>query len=205
MDEIKDENMGLENEETKDQESNNEEMIKEELSKEENIETNNEETENEAGNDLQKKIEELEKANLDLKDTLLRRVADFENYKRRVDQEQKSFLSFANESLLLNILPVYDDLERSLEHADEQANYESLKKGLQLVFDKFTKVLEGQGITKIAEKGDPFDFNMHDALMQKPDDSVPPHTVLEVLEKGYKLRDKVIRHAKVIVSQELIS
>lgn len=200
MDDIKDENMDLENEETKDKEIN-----KEEIGNEENLETNNEEKENEAGNDLQKKIEELEKANLDLKDTLLRRVADFENYKRRVDQEQKSFLSFANESLLLNILPVYDDLERSLEHADEQANYESLKKGLQLVFDKFTKVLEGQGITKIAEKGDPFDFNMHDALMQKPDDSVPPHTVLEVLEKGYKLRDKVIRHAKVIVSQELIS
>jgi len=200
MDKIKDENLGLENEETKDQENNIEET-----NNEENLETNNEETENEAGIDLQKKIEELEKANLDLKDTLLRRVADFENYKRRVDQEQKSFLSFANESLLLNILPVYDDLERSLEHADEQANYESLKKGLQLVFDKFTKVLESQGVTKIAEKGDSFDFNMHDALMQKPDDSVPPHTVLEVLERGYKLRDKVIRHAKVIVSQELIS
>ncbi|KUO63682.1 hypothetical protein APF79_00305 [bacterium BRH_c32] len=200
MDEIKDENLDLENEETKDQDSNDEEA-----NKEEKLETNNEETENEAGNDLIKKIEELEKANLDLKDTLLRRTADFENYKRRVDQEQKSFLSFANESLLLNVLPVYDDLERSLEHADEQANFENLKKGIQLVFDKFTKVLEGQGVTKIAVKGDPFDFNMHDALMQKPDDSVPPHTVLEVLEKGYKLRDKVIRHAKVIVSQELIS
>ncbi|MCK9281219.1 MAG: nucleotide exchange factor GrpE [Melioribacteraceae bacterium] len=200
MDENKDENLGMENEETKHSESNYENA-----NQEENLESDNNEMENETGNDLQKKIEELEKANFDLKDTLLRRVADFENYKRRVNEEQKSFLSFANESLLLNILPVYDDLERSLEHADEQANYESIKKGLQLVFDKFTKVLEGQGIAKIAEKGDPFDFNLHDALMQKPDDSVPPHTVLEVLEKGYKLRDKVIRHAKVIVSQELIS
>ncbi|MFA7288752.1 MAG: nucleotide exchange factor GrpE [Melioribacteraceae bacterium] len=193
-------NMDLENEETKDPEDLNEETIKEE-----NFENSNQEMDNEAGNDLQNKIEELEKANLDLKDTLLRRVADFENYKRRVDQEQKSFLSFANESLLLNILPVYDDLERSLEHAEEQANFESLKKGIQLVYEKFSKILEGQGIIKIAEKGDPFDFNMHDALMQKPDETVPPHTVIEVLEKGYKLRDKVIRHAKVIVSQELIS
>lgn len=150
-----------------------------------------------------KKIEELERQNSELKDMLLRKAADFENYKKRIENEQRSFLAFANENLILDILPVYNDLERSLNHIDDENNFESLKTGLKLVFDKFSKMLEVQGVKKIEAKGMPFDFNLHEALMQRQADNVPPHTVLEVVEPGYLLKDKVIKHAKVIVSQDL--
>ena len=149
------------------------------------------------------KIAELEKLNSEMKDTLLRKAAEFENYKRRTENDQLNILKYAAESFIKNILPVYDDLERSLSHIDEETNFESTKKGLLLVHEKFGKIMEAQGIKKIDAKGKQFDVHYHEALMQQPAAGVPPHTVLEVLEPGYIYKDRVIRHAKVIVSQEL--
>jgi molecular chaperone GrpE len=151
------------------------------------------------------KITELEKQNLELKDTLLRKAAEFENYKRRSENDQLNILKYAAESFIRNILPVYDDLERSLSHIDEANNFDSTKKGLLLVFEKFGKILENQGVKRIDAKGKPFDVHLHEALMQQPAEDVPPHTVLDVLEHGYMYKDKVIRHAKVIVSAESAS
>ncbi len=151
------------------------------------------------------RIEELEKEVQDLKDTLLRRAAEFENYKRRKENEQELFAKYAAESFVVNILPVFDDLERTVKHMNESDDLESLKKGVQMVFDKFKKILEDQGVKKIEAKGQPFDFNLHEALMQQPAEGVEPHTVLDEIEAGYLYKDKVIRHAKVIVSQEIAS
>lgn len=149
------------------------------------------------------KISELEKQNSELKDSLLRKAAEFENYKRRNENDQLNILKYAAESFIRNILPIYDDLERSLSHIDEATSFDSTKKGLLLVFEKFGKILDAQGIKKIDAKGKPFDVHFHEALMQQPSVGVPPHTVLEVLETGYIYKDRVIRHAKVIVSQEM--
>lgn len=149
------------------------------------------------------KNKELEKQNAELKDTLLRKVADFENYKRRNENDQLNIFKYAAEPFIRSILPVYDDLERSLSHIDDANNFESTKKGLQLVFEKFGKILESHGINRIDAKGKPFDVHYHEALMQQPAEGVAPHTVLEVLEPGYVYKDRVIRHAKVIVSQEM--
>lgn len=158
------------------------------------------------------KIAELEKQNSELKDALLRKAAEFENYKRRNENDQLNILKYAAESFIRNILSVYDDLERSLLHIDEANNpaspaggFDSTKKGLLLVFEKFGKILENQGVKKIDAKGKPFDVHLHEALMQQPAEDVPPHTVLDVLEHGYMYKDKVIRHAKVIVSAESAS
>lgn len=153
-------------------------------------------------NILKEKILELEKQNAELKDTLLRKVAEFENFKRRNENEQINLIKYAAEPFVKNILSVYDDLERSLIHIDEPNNFESTKKGLQLVFEKFTKILESQGVKKIDAKGQLFDVHLHEALMQQPVEGVEPHTVLDVIEPGYIFKDKVIRHAKVIVSSE---
>lgn len=152
--------------------------------------------------ELNEKLEKLEKENSELKDTLLRKVAEFENYKRRTEQDQLNIIKYAAEPFIKNILAVYDDLERSLGHMNENNNYEAMKKGLELVFDKFTKTLEAQGVKKIEAKGQPFDFEMHEALMQQPVEGLPPHTVVDVVEPGYMYKDKVIRHAKVIVSAD---
>ncbi|NJD21176.1 MAG: nucleotide exchange factor GrpE [Melioribacter sp.] len=151
------------------------------------------------------KIGELEKQNSELRDSLLRKAAEFENYKRRSENDQLNILKYAAESFIRNILPVYDDLERSLSHIDDENNIDSTKKGLMLVFEKFGKILENQGIKRIDAKGKPFDVHLHEALMQQPAEGVAPHTVLDVLEPGYMYKDRVLRHAKVIVSSETAS
>jgi len=153
----------------------------------------------------QERIIELEKQLNEYKDAYLRKAAEFENYKHRVDKEQSNLFKYAGEAVIKNILPVYDDLERSLDHISNENSFESLKKGLELVFEKFTKILNVQGVKKIEAKGKPFDVDLHEALMQQPVEGVAPHTVIEVIEQGYMYKDKVLRHAKVVVSAESIS
>jgi molecular chaperone GrpE len=197
---MKDQEQNQNQEQEQNQEQNAENEQQEENKQE--IKQEAEIVEADESNILKEKILELEKQNAELKDTLLRKVAEFENFKRRNENEQINLIKYAAEPFVKNILSVYDDLERSLIHIDEPNNFESTKKGLQLVFEKFTKILESQGVKKIDAKGQPFDVHLHEALMQQPVEGVEPHTVLDVIEPGYIFKDKVIRHAKVIVSSE---
>ena len=164
----------------------------------ENIEINK----GEPSTELEERIKELEDKNKDLNDRLLRRIAEFENYKRRTEQDQINLLTYAAEPFIVKILTIYDDLQRSLNHIDDENTIQSLRNGLKMVYDKFTKVLEDQGVEKIKSKGELFDFNLHEALMRQVSADVPADTVLEEVEAGYKYKDKVIKHSKVIVSQE---
>jgi molecular chaperone GrpE len=152
--------------------------------------------------DLQKRIEELENESNEWKEKFLRKAAEFENYKRRTENDQLNLINYAAESFIKKILPIVDDFERSLEHINDSNDYEKLKEGVQLIYNKLVRVLDEQGVKKIEAVGKPFDVHYHEALMQKADNSVPAHTVLEELEKGYVYKDKVIRHAKVVVSSE---
>jgi len=147
-------------------------------------------------------ISELEEKILKLEDTLLRKAAEFENYKRRTENDQLNLFKYAAESFILKILPVYDDLGRSVSHLSE-SNTNSLKEGLKLVYDKFTKILDEQGVEKLDVKGKEFDVEFHEALMQQSSNEVAANTVLEEIEAGYIYKDKVIKHAKVVVSQEI--
>ena len=148
------------------------------------------------------KISELEMQVKDWQDKFLRKAAEFENFKRRTENDQFNLINYAAESFIIKLLPVVDDFERSLEHIDDIDNNKAVKDGIKLVYEKLLKVLNEQGVKKMQTKGEPFNVDYHDALMQKKDDSVPSHTVLEEIESGYLYRDKVIRHAKVIVSEE---
>ncbi|MCH6573738.1 MAG: nucleotide exchange factor GrpE [Bacteroidetes bacterium] len=173
-----------------------EKNIKEvEITDEESIEETNE-------TNFEEKITQLEQEVVEFKDKLLRKAAEFENYKRRTENDQLNLLTFAAESFIQKLLPVIDDFERSLGHVDEAQDITAIKQGLKLIYDKLMKVLDEQGVKKIESVGNPFDVDYHEALMQRPDDSVEPHTVLDEMEKGYTYKDKVIRHAKVIVSEE---
>ena len=151
---------------------------------------------------LEDNVKQLEQEIVELKDKLLRKAAEFENYKRRTENDQINLLTFAAESFIQKLLPVIDDFERSLGHIDDAEDINAIKQGLKLIYDKLMKVLDEQGVKKIDAIGNPFDVDYHEALMQRPDDSVEPHTVLDEMEKGYTYKDKVIRHAKVIVSEE---
>lgn len=148
------------------------------------------------------KIAELEKQVKEWQDKLLRKAAEFENFKRRTENDQFNLINYAAESFIFKLLPIVDDFERSMAHIDDIDNNKSVKDGIKLVYEKLLKLLNEQGVKKMQTKGEQFNVEYHDALMQKKDNSVPPHTVLEEVESGYLYRDKVIRHAKVIVSED---
>lgn len=143
---------------------------------------------------------ELEKT----KDALLRKAAEFENYKKRVDNEISEYIKYASENLIKELLPVLDDIDRSIESIEkgETKDFETLKSGVLTIFDKFKKILQKEGLKEIDCLGKEFDVNTCDALLQIPKPDVKPHTVIDVAEKGYMLKDKIIRHAKVIVSSD---
>jgi len=151
---------------------------------------------------LIEKIAELEKQVTQYKDQLLRKAAEFDNYKRRTENDFASLTKYAGESIISHLLPVLDDITRSLKSAKEKGESDSFVKGIELIYAKFLKVLEAQGLKTMEVVGKPFDVGFHDALMQIPRPDLPPHTVVEEVEKGYLLFDKVIRHAKVVVSAE---
>ena len=108
------------------------------------------------------------------------------------------------ENIIKDILPVYEDLQRSVESIDkgETKDFETLKTGVKLIHEKFKKILEKEGLEEINSHGKPFDVNLHSAMMLLPSEEVEPNTVMQVVEKGYKLKDKVIKHEKVLVSTE---
>jgi molecular chaperone GrpE len=145
-------------------------------------------------------IEELQKQLDQTRDLFLRKAADFDNYKRRVESDMSSMIKRANEDLLIAILPIVDDLERSLKAAKTSSDAETLLKGIELIFQKATKTLESIGVKPLDTVGKEFNVDFHDALLQIARADLPPQTVIEEVEKGYMLHDKVIRHAKVIVS-----
>jgi len=153
---------------------------------------------------LKEELENLNKENSELKDKLLRKAAEFENYKRRTDNEQSNLLKYTGEHIITNLLPVIDDFERSLKHINDAQDLDALKSGLQLVYEKLMKILTEQGIKKIEAVGKPFDVEYHEAIMQRKEEGVEPHTVLDEIETGYIYKDRVIRHTKVIVSEEMI-
>jgi molecular chaperone GrpE len=134
-----------------------------------------------------------------LEDRLLRLAADFENYKKRAAREREEYVAGANARLLAELLPVVDDLERALAAA-EQHEEAQLEEGVRLVHRSLAALLERHGVTAIETDGK-FDPHVHEALMARPSEEGEPGSVLDVVQKGYKLGDRVVRPARVIVSE----
>ncbi len=149
---------------------------------------------------LNAKLADAVKAAEQWKDQLLRKAAEFENYKRRTEGEYANLIRSANENLLLALLPVLDDFSRSLKSGKEKPDFDLFTRGIELIQNKLTRILEGEGLKVFPSAGKPFDVQFHDALLMVPSSTVPPHTVVEEVEPGYMLNDRVLRHAKVIVS-----
>jgi molecular chaperone GrpE len=149
---------------------------------------------------LRVQLEEAQRLAETYKDQMLRRAAEFENYKRRVESESAAVMRSANEGLLSALLPVVDDFARSMKAGKEQKDYEAFYSGVEMIHAKFLRVLERFGVVPFESVGKPFDVGYHDALLQMPRADVKPHTVVEEAERGYMLFDRVLRHAKVIVS-----
>ena len=135
-------------------------------------------------------------------DRFLRISADFENYKKRSVREMNDFRKFANESLVLAMLPVIDNLERALESTgDDQSENQSVVEGVQMTLSEILKIFEKFHVNQIESVGKPFDPGFHQAVMQQETDNHPDKTVLKELQKGYLMHDKLIRPAMVVVSK----
>ena len=142
---------------------------------------------------------ELEQA----RDSMLRKAAEFENLKKRTQREKARLYEEARVFAVSRFLPVRENLQRSVNAANDIKIDKGLQSGLQMVMDSFDRVLDQCGLVPIEETGIPFDVDLHDAMLTQPppDETTETNTVLQVLEPGYKIGDRVIRHAKVIVSQ----
>jgi molecular chaperone GrpE len=158
---------------------------------------------NEAFSNLQAQIDSLKQELASAHDTLLRRTAEFENVKKRMMRERLQLIDEAKIEALRSFLPVNDDLQRTLNATKGQEILPAFLEGVHLVAEKFNSVLLNYGVELINESGVPFDVHIHDAMMRIPatDPAMEPNYVIQVLEAGYKLGDKIIRHAKVIVSE----
>ena len=142
----------------------------------------------------------LETRVAELEDSLLRAKADFQNLQRRAAVERSEAIRYGNADLMRSLLGAIDDFERSLAAAESSENYESVIEGVRLVHANLVKALNDHGLETIEALHEPFDPNIHEALMRQPSSVHEPGTVVEQIAKGYRLRDRVVRPAKVIVA-----
>lgn len=174
-----------------------EEMEKEESL--ENAETTDSATQNEDSVESQSQEENQLK---ELNDKYIRLYSEFDNYRKRTNKEKIDIIATANARLLEDLIPTIDDFERAIENNKNTDDVVALKDGFELIFNKFKSVLEAKGLKQMQAKGVPFDSEIHEAIanMPAPEESLKG-CVIEDVEKGYYLNDKVIRYAKVVVGQ----
>lgn len=147
--------------------------------------------------DAEKLAADLEELN----QRFLRTAADFENYKRRTAQEKEDLLKYSNAKLMGELLPVLDTFQLALKSPATSQEAQNVVKGVEMIQRQMLQVLEQAGLTKIEAVGQPFNPNLHEAIMQVEDDSVPEDTIVEELRAGYMLKERVIRPSMVKVSK----
>jgi len=151
---------------------------------------------------LEAKITELETANIEMNDKYLRLSAEFDNYRKRTLRERMELTKTAAESVMLSILPVTDDFERAMHSIEQGMDFEATKEGILLIYNKFKEFNKQNGITEIEAIGKVFDTDKHEALTKIPAPSEEMKgKIVDVIQKGYYLNDKVIRFAKVVVGE----
>ncbi len=137
----------------------------------------------------------------EITDKMLLFQADIENTKKRMERDKISFLRFSNEQIISELIPFVDDFKRAFAAADQTREFDDLHKGVEMILKRLIDLLKDKGVTEIEAKGKLFDPAFHEALMQVESDEYPDNTVIEELEKGYLLNERVLRTAKVKVSK----
>lgn len=151
---------------------------------------------------LQRSLDEAEARITDLQDKYLRLSAEFDNYRKRTIKEKSEIIKTAAEKTITAILPVLDDMERALLNMQKSDDAQALREGMKLINAKFLKILSQEGLNKIETEGADFNTDFHEAIAMIPAPSEDQKgKVLDCVQTGYKLNDKVIRHAKVAVAQ----
>jgi molecular chaperone GrpE len=151
--------------------------------------------------ELLEKARELQKETEKKYDLYLRSQAEMENMKKRSRKDREDYLKFANESLMKEMLPVLDNLEKALSHSDDENNVHALKEGIRLTLKGFKDTLSKFGLEEVKALGEPFDPCFHEAVSEMDDPKAKPGIVLTELQKGYTLNTRLIRPAMVVVSR----
>ncbi len=145
--------------------------------------------------------EQLAEANNAGQDKLLRLAAEFENYKKRMVRDKQSALKYAEENILKDLLPSIDNLERAINHEEATQDVKTLLEGVELTLKGLKSTVSKYGVEPIESVGQPFDPNLHEALVMEASDDVPAQSVLREFEKGYNYKERLLRAAKVVVSK----
>ncbi len=149
-------------------------------------------------NDLEKEKQK----SAELHDKYLRLYSDFENFRRRTNKEKAELIQYGNRDLLLKILPLFDDMERAMDVASKTDDKAAIMDGMDLIFKKFKSFIDVAGLKVIHSKGEPFDSELHDAITSIPAPSKEMKgKIIDEIQKGYTLNDKVLRHAQVVVGE----
>lgn len=150
---------------------------------------------------LKEKIKKLEEEKKEQEDKYIRKYADFDNFRKRLLRDKDETVKYANSALLSDLIGVLDDFERAVNSAEESKDFDKLLNGIQLIEKQLSGLLEKKwGLQKFAVPMEPFDPEKHEAFMMEESPDVKKATIAEVFQKGYKLNDRIIRHAKVKVS-----
>jgi molecular chaperone GrpE len=195
-----------ENQETLNAENNQEQVQEEATAKQDNAENTKKKTEDVAEEtpevSAEEKLQEAEQKLADANDKYLRLMAEFDNYRKHTLKDKAEMLKTAGERVITSILPVIDDIERAQANMDAADDIKAVKEGVNLIFDKLLKQLAKEGLKKIEAIGNDFDTDFHEAIAMIPgaDDSMKGK-VVDCVQNGYTLNDKVIRHAKVAVAK----
>lgn len=168
---------------------------KSDTSKDENLKDEKEEKTTAEKKETADKEDPLKKELADTKDQLLRVTAEYANFRKRSEREKSESYDYATAKTVGEILTVIDNLERAL--SDDKEDYAALKKGVQMTYDGLMASLEKLGVTAYGESGDKFDPNLHHAVMHVEDDELEANVITEVFQKGYKIKDRVVRPAMV--------
>ncbi|SDM83001.1 molecular chaperone GrpE [Fictibacillus solisalsi] len=147
------------------------------------------------------RIAQLEASLSETENRLLRVQADFENFKRRTREDQAAQLKYKSQSLITQLLPALDNFERAMDVKVEDAQASSVLQGVEMVYRQLLEAMKSEGLEVIESEGAAFDPNLHQAVMQVQDEEYESNVIVETLQKGYKLKDRVIRPAMVKVNQ----
>ena len=153
-------------------------------------------------NNLEEQIAKLKEEKAELNDRFLRLYSEFDNYKKRVGKEKLDLISTASEKVFVNLLPIIDDFERAIAANEKVEDINAIKEGFNLIYNKMLQLLKRFDVEEIPAKGEEFNTDFHEAVTHFPAEKEEDKgKVIDVTEKGYKIKDKVIRYSKVVVGQ----
>ena len=172
---------------------------KAEQATEKNAENKNPET---GEKDVEKELENVQEQLEQQKDKFLRLSAEFDNYRKRTMKEKAELILNGGEKTISSILPILDDFERALQNMEKATDVNAIKEGVEIIYNKFIKVLKENGVKIIETKGQPLNTDFHEAIAVIPaPEEAQKGKILDCVQNGYTLNDKVIRHAKVVVGE----